>query len=255
MLTDIKHYKKLLEAAGSTPDLDTIATHFKSVRDTQNGISVDFVLPLNDKIDTEDGLHFVMSELEMALRINYRSGQGEGGVESGTLLLWYDATDDENLNKSNSGDEDDDYDNDYRIQDWFHDSKYLPTLQRHLLNAGFSQAAVQNIVIDAYYGDNIEYYAPDIEREISMAVGSILKDDFAKTMSKFGFPILATNVKFTTEDIKWYKPHLIRYLLQNYKEHGVNQKLVLILNNLFAAGVDWPELTVIKRSVDTQTNQ
>ena len=251
MINDIQHYKQLLEAAGSTPDLDAIATHFKNVRDSQYGITLDFKIPLNDKIDTEDGLHFAMSELEMAVRVNYRSGQSEGGVESGTLMLWYDATDDENLNKSNSGDEDDDYNDDYRIQDWFHDGKYLPTLQNHLLKAGFSQAAVQKIDIDAYYGDNIEYHAPDIEHEISMAVGSMLKDDFAKTMSKFGFPILATNVKFTADDIKWYKPHLIKYLLQNYKEHGVNQKLVLILNNLFAAGVDWPELTVIKRSVDS----
>ena len=88
MINDIQRYKQLLETAGSTPDLDAIAKHFKSVRDTQHGISVDFVLPLNDKIDTEDGLHFVMSELEMALRINYRSGQGEGGVESGALMLW-----------------------------------------------------------------------------------------------------------------------------------------------------------------------
>ena len=84
-----------------------------------------------------------------------------------------------------------------------------------------------------------------------MAVGSMLKDEFSKTMSKFGFPILATNVKFTADDIKWYKPHLIQYLLKNYKDHGVNQKLVLILNNLLAVGVDWPELMIIKRSVDS----
>ena len=246
MINDIQHYKHLLESAGSTPDLDAIAKHFKSVRDTQHGISVDFVLPLNDKIDTEDGLHFEMIELEMAMRIYYRSGQSEGRVEGGTLLLWYEAFDDEHI-----GIDDEDDISDYRIQDWFHDDKYLPALQKHLLKAGFSQAAVENIAIDAFYGDNIEYHAPDIEREISMAVGSMLHDTFEKTMSKFGFPILATNVKFTIDDIKWYKPHLIRYLLQNYKEHGVNQKLVLILNNLFAAGVDWPELTVIKRSVDS----
>ena len=252
MINDIQRYTQLLEAAGSTPDLDAIAKHFKSVRDTQDGISIDFSLPLNDKIDTEDGLHFKMSELEMALRIYYRSSEEhKDGVVSGALLLWYDASDDENLNKSNDGDEDDEYDDDYRIQDWFHDDMYTATLQNHLLKAGFSQTAVENIAIDAYYGDNIEYYAPDVEREISMAVGSMLHDTFEETMSKFGFPILAPNVKFTIDDIKWYKPHLIRYLLQNYKEHGVNQKLVLILNNLFAAGVDWPELTVIKRSVDS----
>lgn len=248
MSADIKHYRQLLEAAGLTPDLDTIATHFKRIRDTENGISIDFSLLLNDKIDTDNGLHFVMSEFEMSLRIYYRSGQSDGRVDAGPLLLWYDATDDEHLAATNDEDEIDDY----RIQDWFYDNQYTPTLQRHFLNAGFSQAAVDSIAMDAFYGDNIEYHAPGIEREIIMAVGLVLQDDFHKTMSKFGFPILATNVKFTKEDIQYYKPHLIKYLLQNYKDHGVGQKLVLILNNLFAAGVDWPELTIIKRSINAQ---
>jgi hypothetical protein len=247
MINDIQHYKHLLESAGSTPDLDTIATHFKNVRDSQYGITVDFKLPLDDKIDTEDGLHFEMSEFEIALRLNYRSGQGEGSVTPGTLLLWYEASDDNHL----GSDDEDDID-DYRIAEWFSNGNYTATLENHLLKAGFSQDAVSEITMDAFYGDNIEYHAPKIEHELTMAVGNVLQDDFQKTMSKFGFPILATNVKFTTEDIKWYKPHLIKYLLQNYKEHGVNQKLVMILNNLFSAGVDWPELTVIKRSIDSE---
>lgn len=244
MSNDIQYYKNIIRLSESNaPNFDKIAKHLKIGGSNWEGMVIDFKLLLNDKINTEDGLHIDIHDLEMSTKLYYRSGQENETIIGLPLFVWYDASDDEHY-----GDEDLSTE---RVEDWFYDGNYHSRLQQHLLAAGFSQNAVSNITIDALYSDNIEYDAPGIANEITQALGVLLQGDFSTIMQKYGVGILAANIKFTPDEIKFYKSHIIRYMLKIYKDKGVTRQLTQILNNLLAAGLDWPELTVIKRSVDS----
>lgn len=244
MSEDIQRYRKLLENAG--PDLDKIASRISRVAVPNNDYSVyvEFKLPVHRHIGTDDGLHMSISDIEMAVRLYYRSPQGEPGAVAGPLFLWHDSSDDMHY-----GDEDTD---EYRIEEWWIDQGNAVTVMQQCLSAaGFSDAAVETVSLDAYYGDNIEYDAPGVEKEIVLAVGKILDEPFDKLMTKYGTGILATKIDIPLDQVNYFKRMIVGYLLTEYKKHGVTSKITQIIENLYAAGVDWQELAIIKRSIDS----
>ncbi len=246
MSDDIQRYRKILETTGIRPDLDRIASYIKRVTAPSNdsGLNVQFELPVNKHISTEEGLHISISEIEMAVRLYYRSPQGEPGIIAGPLFLWHDSSDDQHY-----GDEDDD---EYNIEEWWIDQGNAVTIaQQYLSAAGFSDAAVETVDDYYYYNDNIEYSAPGVEKEIMLAVGKVLDEPFDRLMSKYGTAILATKINIPLDDIKYFKTMIIGYLLTDYKKHGATVRVIQIIDNLLTAGVDWPELAIIKRSIDS----
>lgn len=245
MTDDIKHYRVLLESVAAGPNAD-VMSQYLSVSPTSPFKSTVIVLkiPINQKVTTDNGTEVEVYDVETAARFPDQS-LSEVGPFYDTIAV--------NCNIEVPDAVDPHDDDDVReflekMEEWMAQN-YGKYLKQILINAGFSPAAANSIELDAVYSDMLEYNSEAIGRELLQVASTMLDADIDTALKKYGVPILAVYSDYTADELIDHKTDIIRYLLQEYKKYGATYQLIQILDNLDTEGVVWPELTIIRRSI------
>ena len=246
-MTDISKYIKIVEGFNDDEDFENpdrfdpeFIAKFIAIHSVDNeSINVLFAMPINEADNIGDDITVTISKIQMSVSVALNA---EHVSQHGDLVLYYDFEPPE--------EDDDDYTIRDMIMNWFED--YTDNLFQHLTDKGFSQSAAFDVELEGFGVDQVDYYAGGIANEISESVKFILNQKLKVILSKFGPAILLADLKFSAADLLPYKHTIIKYILSDIKQNGVQSELANdIATKLTNLGVDWPELSVIQNSLDS----
>ena len=172
--------------------------------------------------------------------------------------------DDDNVDGDDDEDDDEghyEYDVSLCLSDEYRD--YTESVKKMLLDAGFSNKAVQTLevaALDHESGDNfgsIEYYAEGIGDEMFVAVGASClpakaTGPFASAEAKEILDTICrlSGIQTVTESV--LKRYMIKHILRISKNGGPEAEMVMFLVKLLkSAGYAWPELDIITGSANS----